>query len=237
MVQESVYETWFCKLCPTPGKFLTTETLTACRCSFGPIPDNNSNWGEFTAPPEIMISREARATRNSPSWKKDRSTLLSISQFTKCYYEEISPHLIVLDSDSLEIFNDNLGDSGVESDMEITSIAHRTKESVGGAYSNSVFAGHLSYSKSRWLSAVVILRNRVSSLYSGTQNIASNFWLPGESFNRPKTIGGMVFAANSIDFCIILRALKVRQYLRKYEKVYREYLAWEIIVMRITLAR
>lgn len=75
--------------------------------------------------------------------------LLSESKFTKCCYEKFSPHLIILDSDSFEIFNDNLGDSGVERDMEITSIAHRTKESVGGAYSNSVFAGHLSYSKSR----------------------------------------------------------------------------------------
>lgn len=87
MVQESVYETWFCKLCPTPGKFLTTETLTACKCSFGPIPDNNSNWGEFTAPPEIMISREARATRNSPSWKNDSSTLIDIQIYKMLLWE------------------------------------------------------------------------------------------------------------------------------------------------------
>jgi len=125
--------------------------------------------------------------------------------------------LIVLNSNGLVVLDDNLRGGGVQSDLQVAPVPHRTKEGRGAAHSDAVLRRGLRHGESRNLIAIQVLAERVSSFDRRRENVVADGGLPRELLDGQQAAGRVILAAHPVDLRVVLGAHEVRQDLHRAE--------------------
>ena len=118
---------------------------------------------------------------------------------------------MILNADCLAVLDNDSRGGGIEGDLKVPPVTERSKESGRAALSNAVLAHRLSDREPCDLVAVMVRRDRVSSLGGGCEDVLGDVWPPGEPLDVEQPAGCVILPSNAIDLRVVLRAHEIRQ--------------------------